>query len=51
MECLGEDEKPSPGIVCSDSAHLAEIVDIQDVAGNMPPEVPWLAISDSVANL
>jgi hypothetical protein len=38
-------------MVGSDSAHLVQVFDVEDIASDMPPEVPWLAVSNAPGNL
>src|ERR1700722_2263436 len=51
LEGLSECEKICAWIRSGDLAHRAEVVAVEDVAGNMPPKKPWLGLGDLRSNL
>ena len=51
LEGLGEGQEMRTWIRSGDLAHSAEVVAVEDVAGDMPPEKPWLGLGDLRRNL
>src|SRR5665213_2820548 len=51
LEGLGEGQEMRTWIRSRDPAHSAEVVAVEDVTGDMPPEKPWLGLGDLRRNL
>ena len=51
IEGFGEREKLCPWIVLGDLAHPVQVVDAENIAGNMPAKVSWSVVRDDPGDL